>query len=96
MVKNKIKYFVDVGLLISFLIVTVTGFVKFGTLLRTVGINLEYSELPMKAISAWHDWSGVVLAFLVLVHLILNFDWIVATTKDFFKKKEGEDEKTGI
>ncbi len=94
--KNRIKYFIDIGLLISFLIVTVTGLVKFGTLLRAVGINLTYSELPMKTISLWHDWSGAVLAFLVLIHLILNFDWIISTTKCFFKKKEGENEKRGI
>ena len=95
--KNKIKYFVDFGLLISFLIVTVTGIFKFGSLLRAVGIDPAYSELPMRAISAWHDWSGVALALLVLIHLILNFDWIVATTKCFFKKKdEGENENAKI
>jgi hypothetical protein len=93
MIKNKIKYFVDVGLLISFLIMTVTGLIKFGKLLRAVGINLEYSELPMGTISTWHDWSGAVLVLLVLVHLILNFDWIIATTKSFFEKKECEDGK---
>ena len=92
--KNKIKYFVDLGLAISFLIVTMTGIFKFGKLLRAVGINLEYSELPMKAISAWHDWSGVALVLLVLIHLILNIDWIIGTTKGFFVKQEIENEKT--
>lgn len=96
MEKNKIKYCIDVGLLISFLIVTVTGIVKFGKLLGAVGINLTYSELPMKTISAWHDWSGVALVFLVLVHLILNFDWIIATTKSFFMKKGDKNEKRKI
>jgi len=96
MEKNKIKYFVDVGLLISFILVVVTGIIKFGTLLRAIGINLNYKELPMSQISLIHDWSGVFMVVFVLVHLILNIDWIISTTKDFFKKKECEDEKKKI
>ncbi len=86
--KNKIKYFVDVGLGISFILVLVTGVIKFGTLLRAVGINLNYKELPMSQISLVHDWSGVFMGLFVLIHLILNIDWIISTTKDFFRKKE--------
>jgi len=96
MEKNKIKYFIDVGLLISFIVVLVTGIIKFGTLLRTIGINLNYKELPMSQISLVHDWSGIFMGLFVLVHLILNIDWIIATTKDFFKKKECEDGKKKI
>jgi len=95
MVKDKIKYFVDVGLLISFILVFVTGVIKFGKLLRTIGINLNYAELPMHEISIVHDWSGVFIGVFVLIHLILNFNWIIATTKDLFKKKS-ENEKRKI
>ena len=68
-----------------------TGIWKFGSLLRAIGINPDYANLPMKAMSAWHDWSGVALAVLVLVHLILNWNWIVCTTKSFFKKEENNE-----
>ena len=90
MVKNKIKYVIDIGLLISFILVVITGIVKFGTLLRAIGINLDYKELPMSQISLVHDWSGIFMALFVLIHLILNIDWIISTTKSFFKKKEDE------
>ena len=95
MMENKIKYFVDIGLFISFILVFVTGVIKFGKLLRAIGINLNYAELPMHEISIVHDWSGVFMGILVLIHLILNFDWIIATTKDLFKKKS-ENEKRKI
>lgn len=93
MEKNKIKYFIDIGLLISFLLVFVTGVIKFGKLLRAIGINLNYAELPMSEITFIHDWSGIFMGVLVLIHLALNFDWIIATTKSFFKKG---DEKNKI
>jgi hypothetical protein len=85
--ENKVKYIIDVGLLISFILVLVTGVIKFGKLLRAIGINLNYAELPMHEISVVHDWSGVFMGIFVFIHLVLNFDWIIATTKDFFKKK---------
>ena len=96
--KIKVKYFVDIGLLISFLLVVITGIIKFGKLLGFFGINPDYANLPMSRISAIHDWSGIVLAVLVLIHLILNFDWIISTTKCFFEKKkcEVEDENSKI
>lgn len=88
MISNKVKYFIDVGLFFSFLIMTITGIIKFGKLLRFFGINPNYAEMNMAAISAWHDWSGLVLAALVLVHLVIHFDWIVGVTKSFFVKKD--------
>ena len=81
--KNKAKYFIDIGLLVSFLIALVTGIVKFRKFLGIFGISLNYAEMPMSVISAWHDWSGLAIGILVLAHLILNFDWIIAMTKDF-------------
>lgn len=87
MTKNKIKYFVDIGMFTSFILVFVTGIIKFGKFLKAIGINLNYKELPMKEITMIHDWSGVFMGIFILVHLILNFDWIVSTTKEFFCKK---------
>ena len=86
--KSKIKYFIIFGLLISFLIVVVTGIMKFGVLLRAVGISLDYASLPMARISAWHDWAGVAMLVFGLVHVIANFEWIISTTKSFFEKND--------
>ena len=74
--KAVVKYFVDVGLLISFLIGGITGFMK----IPGFGIKNRFITL--------HDWSGIALVVLVLIHLILNFNWIVSMTKSFFRKQE--------
>ena len=84
MERTKLKYIVDVGLAISFLAVFVTGIIKFPGLLRNFGIH--YTDLPMREISKVHDWAGVVMGIFVFVHLVLNWKWIVAVTKGYFKK----------
>lgn len=77
--KIKLNYIVNIGLLISFLVVLVTAILKWPGLIRK-------STLPITNISFLHDWSGVVMTALVLIHLILNWNWIVAVTKKYFKK----------
>jgi len=86
--KNTVNYIVDVGLGISFLVVALTGIFKFKGFREFFGIALSYRDAPMPLISWFHDWSGVVMSVLVLIHIILNWDWIVGMTKELFCKKE--------
>lgn len=89
MQKAKINYIVDVLLGISFLMVSITGIIKFPRIIRYIG--LRHKDIPIGTISSIHDWSGLIMVMLVLVHLILHFNWIVCMTKNiFFKKKECE------
>ena len=86
MEKNILKYILDVGLGISFLIVALSGIFKLSEFREFLGISLSYQDPLMHLISEFHDWSGVIMAVIVLVHLMLNWDWIVSMTKDFFEK----------
>jgi cytochrome b561 len=86
--KNFIKYLVDIGLLISFLGVSITGIIKFRSFLGFFGIAPDYASLNTTLLRQIHDWTGIVMVALVLVHLILNWSWIVSVTKDFFTKEE--------
>jgi len=88
MANPKINYFVDAGMAIAFILVAATGIIKFPRLMRLVGVR----QLPFGTISLIHNWSGIALAALVLLHLILHWKWIVSMTKTFFKK-EGKCEK---
>jgi len=88
MEKNTFKYLLDIGLGISFLIVTLTGIFKFKGFREFLSISLSYQDPLMSLISKFHDWSGVVMAAIVLVHLILNWAWIISTTKSFFGEEE--------
>ena len=50
------------------------------------GVNIK--ELPLKQISIVHDYAGLIMGSLVLVHLILHWKWIVVMTKNLFKREE--------
>lgn len=86
-----INYFVDAGLLICLVLSGITGIIKFPGLIFNLGIT--YQQLPMKLISTIHDWSGIILVVLVIMHLVLHWRWIIVMTKSFFRrgsKSEGK------
>lgn len=80
----KLKYIIDVGMLISFLACFITGIIKYPGLLLFFGI--KPISLPLYQISLIHDRSGVLLGLFVLAHLIFNFGWMVSVTKKILKK----------
>ena len=80
--KNKVKLVVDIALGLSFLLVAITGLLKWPGLMQNV-FNLTYQDLKFRIISRIHDWSGAVMTLLVFIHLILNWPWI----KSWFIKK---------
>lgn len=85
MTKAKINYWVDVGLAISFIAVSVTGVLK---LRRVMGwLGWQWQDPLVQTLSKIHDWSGIVMVLLVLVHLVLHWDWIVRVTKCVFDKE---------
>ena len=83
----KLNYWVDVGLAISFFICFLTGLIKWPGLIKIIGTS-AYNILYVENISLLHDWSGLIMGLLILVHLVLSWKWIVAVTKSFFRKKE--------
>jgi hypothetical protein len=84
--RRTINYWVDVGLLIAFLVVFVTGLAKFPRLIRYFGFM--YGIISGRALSRIHDLSGLLLGILVLAHLVLHFRWLVAMTGRLFKGGE--------
>lgn len=82
--KIKIKYFLDIGLAISFFLSLITGIIKFPGLSKY--FLPVYRVISGYYMSKIHDWSGIVMGILVFVHLLLNLKWIIAVTKSFFKK----------
>ncbi|AKB42265.1 hypothetical protein MSMAW_3274 [Methanosarcina mazei WWM610] len=44
-----------------------------------------------KATWIWlHNRAGILIIILVIIHLILHWNWIVRTTRNFFGKEKGE------
>ncbi len=82
----KLNYFVDVGLAISFFICFITGLIKWPGLIKVIGTS-AYRILHVRNISILHDWSGLIMGLLVLVHLILHWGWIVSVSKSIFRSQ---------
>lgn len=81
-----IDYIIDLGLLVSFLIVFITGLMKWPALLPNLGI--PYSSISIMKTSTLHDWSGLIMGLLVAIHLTMHWRWIKAMTKNIFKRKK--------
>lgn len=90
--KFKINYVVDFLAFISFVVVAFSGIaikifmpsgVRQGRLQEFLGIQKTvWSEI--------HDWSGILMIILVLIHLVLHWNWIICMTKNIFKSDECE------
>jgi hypothetical protein len=80
------RYILNILMGLSFLVLFVTGLLKFPEL--QIMFSLYQYPLPWRMISYWHDWSGVALGVLILVHLWLNRRWFGARTKSLFMKKQ--------
>ncbi|MEM2226169.1 MAG: DUF4405 domain-containing protein [Candidatus Bathyarchaeia archaeon] len=83
MEKSKINYIVDVLMVLSFFVVAVTGLVLF---LFLNGRGRFFGSIRHAYVSI-HNWSGMIFIILVIIHLILHWDWIVCMTKNVFIKK---------
>jgi hypothetical protein len=77
--KAKLNYVIDFFLGLSFFVVAVTGVIKMPIVSRVLGLN--YSFLNSIGFNFVHDWSGIVMIFLVVVHLVLHWNWIVSMTR---------------
>jgi len=83
MQKPKINYFIDFLMGLSFLLVSITGLILF----FIKRASAEYLGIQRKNIILIHDWLGILLIFLVILHLILHWNWIKCMTKVFLKIK---------
>lgn len=86
--RSVINYFVDMGLALAFLITAITGVFKM-PLLFNLGL-VNYRKFNMLLINRFHDWGGIAMTVLVIVHLALHWKWIVAMTKKLFTGKNAK------
>jgi cytochrome b subunit of formate dehydrogenase len=84
--KGILNYLIDCGLIITFLLLFITGVIKFPEWTRF--FRDVYLIIPASLLSQIHDISGLVMGLLVLSHLVLHRKWIVAMTKSTFGIKE--------
>ena len=87
--KSKINYFIDILMLIFFIINSITGLITFFFLPAGIkrGAYQEFSGIIKQNWVDVHNWSGLLLLLLVVIHLILHWKWIVSMTKALIHKK---------
>lgn len=70
-------------LLVSFLILAVTGILKFPELQKF--FSFIYTFIPPSAVTFFHDWSGIILTLLIILHIVLNTKILTSLKKFRFK-----------
>ena len=99
-IKFKVKLGIDLAMISVFLVNMFTGFAMFFGLV--LGGGRQYSSAAGFNISsitdlsarAWyrfvHDWSGILLVVLILVHLVLNWDTLWCYLRNTWKSRSGQ------
>jgi uncharacterized membrane protein len=80
--RNQVKYLIDVGLAVTFLMSFITGLIKFPLILRILNVN--QSNLPMYELSIIHDYGSLAMGLLIGAHLVYNYKWILKMTRKSF------------
>jgi len=90
--KTKINYFIDLLMIIFFVINSITGLIIFFFLPSGVkrGSYREFLGIIKQNWVDVHNWSGLILILLVAIHIILHWNWIVCMTKSLIQKKNGK------
>lgn len=83
--KTTLNYIIDVLLGISFLLVFTTGILKWKGWTE-IFEGIIGTKLNILAIIFVHDWSGLAMGILVLIHLILHWNWIKCMTLNFLRR----------
>lgn len=66
------KKLLIIAMILCFIIVALTGVLKFRELLRP--FNIPYDKLPMKQVSILHDWTGIILILLIFMHFVFQIN----------------------
>lgn len=72
---------------IDFLVLALSGFILWLVLPRGAGGGRTSFLLLREQWLRMHDFTSVILVFLLLIHLVLNWQWIKAMFRNVFLSK---------
>ena len=76
------RYVIGMGILASFIACFVTGIIKVPSLYALFGMT--YKTPFIVQMTLIHDWTGVILGGLALIHIVLHRKWILLMTRRYF------------
>lgn len=83
---SKIKYFLNWAIFLFGLICLITGIIRFSNIFLFIALNTGINSNQVFMINFIHRWSGMVASGLILIHIILNWRWILKISRSFLKK----------
>ncbi len=89
---ERLNYWIDILLLVCFIIVGVSGLVLHFAFVSGVpggGKAVTFLGTTKAAWQPWHTYSGIAMILLIVVHLILHLKWLWRMTKNLFVRREG-------
>lgn len=94
MTKIKLNYTIDFLAFIFFAISAVSGLAMLIFMPSGVrqGRLQEFLGIQKGVWAGIHNWSGIILIILIVIHFILHWEWIVQMTKNIFKTKNHKSE----
>lgn len=79
------NYIIDMLMLASAFLCTLTGIIKWPDLLRMLGGSSQ--NLLMELVSAVHDWSGLAVILLAIVHIAMHRKWLALMTRSYILRR---------
>lgn len=88
--KSKLNYYVDIFMTLAFIITAKTGLIIFFFIPSGVkrGGYQEFMGIIKQDWTIVHNYAGILMTILVLIHFILHWNWLVCMTKGVVCKKE--------
>ncbi len=89
---TNVNYVVDVLLAVCLVVVAVTGLAVFLFMpegVRQGGLQ-EFVGVQKTVWTSVHNWTGILMVALMLVHFILHWNWLVCMTRNVFSRKPKE------
>ena len=74
----RVRSIVNIVMLVAFVLVFTTGLIKFPGLLRSLGMDYR---LIAPQVSPIHDWAGLSLGILIIIHIIIHWKWWASLVK---------------
>jgi uncharacterized BrkB/YihY/UPF0761 family membrane protein len=88
MKKAEINYIIDVFLTIALVVVGITGVFLFSFFESGIrrGGHQTFLGITKHTWAFYHEYFGLVMTGLMILHFFLHWNWMVCMTKKLFKK----------
>ncbi len=90
MKRAELNYWIDVLLVICLIVVAISGLVLFFAFTSGqpgVGRSVTFMGTHKSDWQPWHNIFGLVMTVLMVLHLIMHFNFMKVMTKNLFKSK---------